>query len=202
MTIAGGEPSRPSVYILRCAPSGCTLTCHQVEKTSPFHAHRTHTLPLSLLVLPCSYFIMSSAGSSKSFSTPSTPRRPNVKYLSAATLNLERVYEQNRARLQQRDGALSPTNEQASANAGKGKPRLLLMGQRRYDSEVAGLKVERRGEDADLQADTEAGSRLSRVSSFTKSRQARHCISSRRLGFRRTLWRELLKSSPTSFEHC
>lgn len=77
-------------------------------------------------------FIMSSAGPSRSSSAPGTPRRSNVKYVSVAALNLERVYEQNRARLQQRDGALSPTNEQASANAGKGKPRLLLMGQRRY----------------------------------------------------------------------
>ncbi|KAK2604976.1 hypothetical protein N8I77_007862 [Diaporthe amygdali] len=38
---------------------------------------------------------------------------------------------ENRARLQQRDGAFSPTNELATANTGKSKPRLLLMGQRR-----------------------------------------------------------------------
>lgn len=75
---------------------------------------------------------MSSPDPSSTLSPPDTPRRSNVKYISAAALNLERVYEQNRARLQQRDGALSPTVEQATANAGKGKPRLLLMGQRRY----------------------------------------------------------------------
>lgn len=84
------------------------------------------------------YSIMSSAGLSRTSSAPGTPRRSNVKYVSAAALNLERVYEQNRARLQQRDGALSPTNEQAFANAGKGKPRLLLMGQRRYSFRKGG----------------------------------------------------------------
>lgn len=116
--------------------------CLIIESRRDYHPTYTepHTPPLLLLVLPSSCSIMSSAGSSRSFSAPSTPRRPNVKYLSAATLNLERVYEQNRARLQQRDGALSPTNEQASANAGKGKPRLLLMGQRRYGYEEAGWK--------------------------------------------------------------
>lgn len=78
------------------------------------------------------YFIMSFAGPSRGSLTPDIPRPSNVKYVSAAALNLERVYEQNRARLQQRDGALSPTSEQVTAIAGKGKPRLLLMGQRRY----------------------------------------------------------------------
>lgn len=80
--------------------------------------------------LPVDLYTMSSLGSSGS-SAPGTPRRPNVKYVSPAALNLERLYEQNRARLQQRDGALSPTNDMAAANAGKSKPRLLLMGQRR-----------------------------------------------------------------------
>lgn len=93
-------------------------------------------LSCSVQFAGCSYSIMSSAGPSRSSSVPGTPRRSKVKYISAAALNLERVFQQNRARLQQRDGALSPTNEQASANAGKGKPRLLLMGQRRYVGKI------------------------------------------------------------------
>lgn len=85
--------------------------------------------------------MMSSPKPTSSLSPPGRPRRSNVKYVSAAALNLERVYEQNRARLQQRDGALSPTVDQATANAGKGKPRLLLMGQRRYVGRTKRLPV-------------------------------------------------------------
>ena len=60
----------------------------------------------------------------------SPSRRSRVRYLSPASLNLERVFEQNRQRLQQRDGG-----KQADIVAPlppKGKPRLLLMDQRRY----------------------------------------------------------------------
>lgn len=100
---------------------------HAQVLASPCASNQPRFSSQSLPVVSCT---MSSLGSSGS-SAPGSPRRPNVKYVSPAALNLERLYEQNRARLQQRDGALSPTNEMAAANAGKSKPRLLLMGQRR-----------------------------------------------------------------------
>ncbi|OAA68134.1 small monomeric GTPase [Niveomyces insectorum RCEF 264] len=61
--------------------------------------------------------------------------------LSPASLNLERVYEQNRQRVQRRDGAAAATASAGSTDATrqpdsaptappKGKPRLVLMGQR------------------------------------------------------------------------
>jgi hypothetical protein len=51
-----------------------------------------------------------------------------IRYISPAALNLHRVYEQNRQRLQKKDGAKVPD---PTAPQTKGKPRLLLMGQRR-----------------------------------------------------------------------
>jgi Ras-related GTP-binding protein C/D len=62
-------------------------------------------------------------------------RRGPVRYLSQASLNLERIYEQNRQNLQRRadDNRLDATKVamQAPGPAARGKPRLLLMGQRR-----------------------------------------------------------------------
>lgn len=57
-------------------------------------------------------------------------RKPDAApYLSPARLKLERAYEQNRQRVQKRDGVKA---DGAYALSGaKGKPRLLLMGQRR-----------------------------------------------------------------------
>ncbi|GAB1320465.1 GTP-binding protein gtr2 [Madurella fahalii] len=61
--------------------------------------------------------------------TPSVSSRPRpIRYISPAALNLHRVYEQNRQRLQKKDGAKVPD---PMAPQTKGKPRLLLMGQRR-----------------------------------------------------------------------
>lgn len=60
----------------------------------------------------------------------SQPLRPRpIRFISPAALNLSRVYEQNRQRIQKKDGPKvpDPTTPQT-----KGKPRLLLMGQRRY----------------------------------------------------------------------
>jgi hypothetical protein len=57
------------------------------------------------------------------------PRQGPVRHISPAQLNLERVYEQNRVNVQKRDAAKLP--EPAPGAAAKGKPRLLLMGQRR-----------------------------------------------------------------------
>ena len=57
--------------------------------------------------------------------------------MSPATLNLERVFEQNRQRLQRKDGAKAPEPEPAAGLLAKGKPKLMLMGQRRYDSREA-----------------------------------------------------------------
>jgi Ras-related GTP-binding protein C/D len=59
------------------------------------------------------------------------PRMGPVRHISPASLNLERVYEQNRMNLQKKDA--TKVLEPAPGVAAKGKPRLLLMGQRRYE---------------------------------------------------------------------
>jgi Ras-related GTP-binding protein C/D len=56
-------------------------------------------------------------------------RQGPVRHISPAQLNLERVHQQNRLNVQKRDGVKAP--ELAPGPAAKGKPRLLLMGQRR-----------------------------------------------------------------------
>ncbi|CZT52937.1 probable Ras-like G protein RagC [Rhynchosporium secalis] len=56
-------------------------------------------------------------------------RQGPVRHISPAQLNLERLYEQNRANAQKNDPATAPGP--APGSAAKGKPRLLLMGQRR-----------------------------------------------------------------------
>lgn len=55
-------------------------------------------------------------------------RQGPVRHISPVTLNLERIYTQNRLNMQKRDGKVP---EPAPGPAAKGKPRLLLMGQRR-----------------------------------------------------------------------
>jgi hypothetical protein len=76
--------------------------------------------------------IMSSAsteGGDVPADASSGPSRPRpIRYISPAALNLHRVYEQNRQRLQKKDGAKVPDPTMPQT---KGKPRLLLMGQRR-----------------------------------------------------------------------
>jgi hypothetical protein len=57
------------------------------------------------------------------------PRQGPVRHISPAQLNLERLHEQNRLNVQKKDAA--KTHEPAPGPAAKGKPRLLLMGQRR-----------------------------------------------------------------------
>lgn len=66
-------------------------------------------------------------------------RQGPVRHISPAQLNLERVYEQNRLNAQKKDVATAPGP--APGLAAKGKPRLLLMGQRRYSIRSAGLKL-------------------------------------------------------------
>jgi Ras-related GTP-binding protein C/D len=63
----------------------------------------------------------------RSYSGP--PRQGPVRHISPAQLRLERVYEQNRINATKLDAttALQP----APGPAARGKPRLLLMGQRR-----------------------------------------------------------------------
>lgn len=56
-------------------------------------------------------------------------RQGPVRHISPVTLNLERIYTQNRMNIQRRDGKIL---DPAPGPAAKGKPRLLLMGQRRY----------------------------------------------------------------------
>ncbi|KAK4650197.1 GTP-binding protein gtr2 [Podospora pseudocomata] len=59
----------------------------------------------------------------------SQPLRPRpIRFISPAALNLSRVYEQNRQRIQKKDGPKVPDPMTPQT---KGKPRLLLMGQRR-----------------------------------------------------------------------
>lgn len=64
----------------------------------------------------------------RSYSGP--PRQGPVRHISAAQLNLERVLEQDSLNLQKMDS--TRISEPAPGAAAKGKPRLLLMGQRRY----------------------------------------------------------------------
>jgi Ras-related GTP-binding protein C/D len=63
-------------------------------------------------------------------------RQGPVRYISEASLKVERVYQQNRYNLQKRvdDNRLDASKlpAQAPGPAAGGKPRLLLMGQRRY----------------------------------------------------------------------
>lgn len=63
------------------------------------------------------------------------PRQGPVRELSGASLNFQRIHEQNRYKLQQRaeDNRIdvSKVPAQAPGPAARGKPRLLLMGQRR-----------------------------------------------------------------------
>jgi Ras-related GTP-binding protein C/D len=66
-------------------------------------------------------------------------RQGPVRHISVAQLNLERVYEQNRLNVQKRDGVNAP--EPAPGTAAKGKPRLLLMGQRRFDNFALQLRI-------------------------------------------------------------
>lgn len=56
-------------------------------------------------------------------------RQGPVRHISQASLNLERIHEQNRLNLQQRPNVRIP--EPAPGPAARGKPRLLLMGQKR-----------------------------------------------------------------------
>jgi Ras-related GTP-binding protein C/D len=67
-------------------------------------------------------------------SSSQTPRVHQPGYESPAQLNLQRVYEQNRRGIPKRDVAKPPTELAAPGVPIKGKPRLLLMGQRRLES--------------------------------------------------------------------
>jgi Ras-related GTP-binding protein C/D len=59
-----------------------------------------------------------------------------VAYLSPAMLKLERVHSQNSLRNQQREDG-KPPDQPALPSTAKGKPRLLLMGQRRSARSVS-----------------------------------------------------------------
>lgn len=63
----------------------------------------------------------------RSYSGP--PRQGPVRHISPAQLNLEFLHEQNRLNAQRKDS--TKVSEPAPGPAAKGKPRLLLMGQRR-----------------------------------------------------------------------
>ncbi|KAK3357349.1 Gtr1/RagA G protein conserved region-domain-containing protein [Lasiosphaeria hispida] len=58
------------------------------------------------------------------------PHHGSIRNISPAILNLERVYEQNRQRLQKKDSENMP-DVTTTVQQAKGTPRLLLMGQRR-----------------------------------------------------------------------
>ncbi|KFY07389.1 hypothetical protein V492_07169, partial [Pseudogymnoascus sp. VKM F-4246] len=61
------------------------------------------------------------------------PRRSGARFVSKASLTLETIHEQNRLNLQKRDNGKGSIKipDPAPGPAAKGKPRLLLMGQRR-----------------------------------------------------------------------
>lgn len=63
------------------------------------------------------------------------PRRSGARFVSKASLTLETIHEQNRLNLQKRDNGKGSIKipDPAPGPAAKGKPRLLLMGQRRLD---------------------------------------------------------------------
>ena len=63
----------------------------------------------------------------RSYSGPA--RQGPVRHISPAQLKLRRVHEQNQIATQKNDNVKS--SELAPGAAAKGKPRLLLMGQRR-----------------------------------------------------------------------
>jgi Ras-related GTP-binding protein C/D len=80
---------------------------------------------------------LSRCNSMDAISAPkSSPRRRGL-YISPATVKLNHLFEQNRQRQQKKDGA--KVQEPAAAPQGKGKPRLLLMGQRRYESRYSSV---------------------------------------------------------------
>ncbi|KAK0711262.1 putative GTP binding protein [Lasiosphaeris hirsuta] len=58
------------------------------------------------------------------------PQHGSIRNISPAILNLERVYKQNRQRLQKKDSESMP-DVTTTVQQAKGTPRLLLMGQRR-----------------------------------------------------------------------
>jgi hypothetical protein len=72
--------------------------------------------------------------STASSSCGSPPSRLPVRYLSPASLNLGRLFEQNRQRLVRRDGLKTATEPVTGQAPPKSKPRLLLMGQRRCET--------------------------------------------------------------------
>ncbi|KAI6379128.1 hypothetical protein MCOR25_002106 [Pyricularia grisea] len=63
--------------------------------------------------------------------SPLLKRSGTMRVMTPAKLNLERIYEQNRQRLQKREGSSTKLPDSLIDASSKGKPRLLLMGQRR-----------------------------------------------------------------------
>ncbi|ELQ37799.1 GTP-binding protein GTR2 [Pyricularia oryzae Y34] len=63
--------------------------------------------------------------------SPILKRSGTMRTMTPASLNLERIYEQNRQRLQKREGSSTKLADSLIDASSKGKPRLLLMGQRR-----------------------------------------------------------------------
>ncbi|KAI6572201.1 hypothetical protein MCOR04_007698 [Pyricularia oryzae] len=63
--------------------------------------------------------------------SPILKRSGTMRTMTPASLNLERIYEQNRQRLQKREGSSTKLADSLIDAFSKGKPRLLLMGQRR-----------------------------------------------------------------------
>lgn len=105
------------------------------------------------------------------------PRQGPVRHISPAQLNLERVYEQNRINIQKIDATKAP--EPAPGPAAKGKPRLLLMGQRRYVDTLLKHRL--------YSQIVGAESHLSQVSSSTRCLRMRPYFSSLLLGFKKIL---------------
>ncbi|KAK0621323.1 Gtr1/RagA G protein conserved region-domain-containing protein [Bombardia bombarda] len=110
---------------------------------------------------------MSSAftGSSRVDVDNSTAQLPRHTYISPAILNLERVYEQNRQLLQKKDGAKVP--DPITIPQTKGKPRLLLMGQRRSGkSSISGVVFQKVSPSETLFLESTARIHKNNLSSF------------------------------------
>ncbi len=116
-----------------------------------------------------------------------------VRHISEASLSVQRVHEQNRTNLQSNRATSIP--DPAPGMAAKGKPRLLLMGQRRYVYELFFLAVFcKRTNNVCI----EAANRLSRVWCFIRCLQTKHCFSNLQLESRKILCSKSFLSRLTS----
>lgn len=124
-----------------CASISISPSISTPKNTTYISSHRNRKLRSNSLqpsqacyasVKFCFYSIMLHTGRrrtklNRAYNGPA--RQGPVRHISPSSLSLQRVHEQNRVNMQKKDPAKAP--EPAPGVAAKGKPRLLLMGQRR-----------------------------------------------------------------------